>query len=122
MYLADRSGFSGGAGRHIDMYSSHRLERPDAARREFAERGFREAKLGGSQLIGVTLMRYVLKMEPLASVDVDTLVAWLGPTLQRYLVDDLPRGENPAPGHVPSPDEATPKQASRRRHAEGSRT
>jgi AcrR family transcriptional regulator len=75
------------------------------------------AKLAGSQLIGMAFMRYVLKMEPLASANVDTLAAWLGPTLQRYLVDDLPRADS-----TPSPVEVAPKPASRSRHAERSRT
>jgi hypothetical protein len=33
------------------------------------------------------MIRYVVKVEPLASARPDDLVAWLGPTLQRYLTD-----------------------------------
>lgn len=38
-----------------------------------------------AQLIGVVLARYVLKLEPLASADLEDLVELLGPTVQRYL-------------------------------------
>ncbi|MFE3452690.1 TetR family transcriptional regulator [Nonomuraea sp. NPDC059194] len=39
-----------------------------------------------AQLIGVVLARYVLRLEPLASADLEDLVELLGPTVQRYLV------------------------------------
>lgn len=45
------------------------------------------AGLVASQLIGLAMLRYVVKVEPLASASTDGLVAWLGPTLQRYLTD-----------------------------------
>ncbi|MBV8933704.1 MAG: TetR family transcriptional regulator [Kutzneria sp.] len=48
--------------------------------------------LFGSQLSGLGLVRYVLRQEPLASADVDTLVATIGRTLQRYLTGDLGLG------------------------------
>jgi AcrR family transcriptional regulator len=41
--------------------------------------------LAASQLIGLALLRHVLRVEPLASASPDTLVAWLAPTLERYL-------------------------------------
>jgi AcrR family transcriptional regulator len=47
----------------------------------FAER----AGLVASQLLGVALGRYVLRLPPLASMSDAELVDWLGPTLQRYL-------------------------------------
>ncbi|HXF36715.1 MAG TPA: TetR family transcriptional regulator [Actinomycetota bacterium] len=53
------------------------------------------ASLVGSQLAGLAMARYVLRVEPLASADPDTVVAWVAPTLQRYLTGELPR---PAPG------------------------
>ncbi len=43
----------------------------------------------GSQVIGLALGRYILKIEPLASVSRETIVAALAPTLQRYLMDPL---------------------------------
>jgi AcrR family transcriptional regulator len=47
------------------------------------------ASLCGSQLIGMGLARYVLKLEPLASADHATLVAAVAPNLQRYLTGPL---------------------------------
>ena len=43
-----------------------------------------------SQMIGLVMLRYVLEVEPLASMDHDVLVATYAPTLQRYLDGDLP--------------------------------
>ncbi len=43
-----------------------------------------------SQVLGLILLRYVLAVEPLASLSVDDLVAAYAPTLQRYLTGDLP--------------------------------
>jgi len=53
-----------------------------ASRREAPVR----AALVGSQVLGMALCRYILVLPPLAAMDRDALVAWLGPTLQRYLV------------------------------------
>jgi AcrR family transcriptional regulator len=51
------------------------------------------ASLVASQLIGMVMARYVLRLEPFASASPDSLVAALGPTIQRYLTGDveLPR-------------------------------
>lgn len=43
------------------------------------------AELIGSQLIGFALMRYVLRIEPLASASPDAVARRLGPALQYYL-------------------------------------
>ena len=43
------------------------------------------AQLVGSQMTGLVMMRYVLAVEPIASMPPDQLVQWLGPTIQRYL-------------------------------------
>jgi AcrR family transcriptional regulator len=43
----------------------------------------------GSQVIGLALARYILKIEPLASVSRETLVAAMAPTFQRYLMEPL---------------------------------
>ena len=54
----------------------------------------REAELRGglaaSQLIGLVVGRYVLRIEPLASADPEALVAAIGPSVQRYLTGDVP--------------------------------
>jgi hypothetical protein len=36
-------------------------------------------------MFGVVVLRYVLRLEPLASVDIEELVELLAPTIQRYL-------------------------------------
>jgi AcrR family transcriptional regulator len=46
--------------------------------------------LVASQVIGLILLRYVLQVEPLASMPRDRLVATYAPTLQRYLTGVLP--------------------------------
>lgn len=45
------------------------------------------AELAASHMVGLVILRYVVKVEPLASADVDTLVAIVAPTLQRYLTE-----------------------------------
>lgn len=47
------------------------------------------AGLLASQIIGLTFVRYLAEVEPLASADVETVVAAVAPTLQRYLTGDL---------------------------------
>lgn len=43
------------------------------------------AELVGSQLMGIAMARYVVRVEPLASAPREDLAKWIGPTLQRYL-------------------------------------
>ena len=43
-----------------------------------------------SQLSGLTLTRYVVGLEPLASVPADVVISTVGATLQQYLTGDLP--------------------------------
>ncbi|WP_163700379.1 TetR/AcrR family transcriptional regulator [Mycolicibacterium agri] len=47
-------------------------------------------ELVASHLMGLAFARYQLKIEPLASTSVEDLVAWVGPTVQRYLTGSLP--------------------------------
>ncbi len=47
-------------------------------------------ELVASHLMGLAFARYQLRIEPMASTSVDDLVAWVGPTVQRYLTG--PRG------------------------------
>ena len=53
-----------------------KLDRPDV-----------RASLAASQLIGIAMLRYVVKVEPLASASSDQVAAWIGPTLERYFTD-----------------------------------
>ncbi|WP_248580148.1 TetR family transcriptional regulator [Nocardioides sp. InS609-2] len=46
--------------------------------------------LVASQVIGLILMRYVLQVEPLASMSGEQVVATYAPTIQRYLTGPLP--------------------------------
>ena len=50
----------------------------------------RRMPLVASQVIGLILMRYVLAVEPLASMSREELIAIYAPTIQRYLTGDLP--------------------------------
>ena len=52
----------------------------------------------GSQFIGLSVMRYIGRIEPLASATVDELVTAIGPTVQRYLTGDIGNGVADAVG------------------------
>ncbi len=49
----------------------------------------RRASLVASQLFGLAVVRYVMKLEPIASATPDELATWVGPNLQRYFTADL---------------------------------
>jgi len=53
--------------------------------------------LVASQLAGLALVRYVIKVEPLASAPQETLIAAIGPTIQRYISGDLTEAQQPEP-------------------------
>jgi hypothetical protein len=44
----------------------------------------------GSQIIGLMMARYIVEVEPLASLPAERVVEMIGPTLQRYLMHPLP--------------------------------
>ncbi len=46
--------------------------------------------LVASQVIGLILLRYLVEVEPIASMSVDRVVATYAPVIQRYLFDPLP--------------------------------
>ncbi len=54
------------------------------------EEADRRVQLVASQLIGLVLTRYLLAIEPLASMPPEDVVAWVAPTVQRYLDGPLP--------------------------------
>ena len=62
------------------------MARLDLSAQEREHRG----GLVASQLIGLVMARYVIKVEPLASSSPDWLAATIGPTVQRYLTGDVP--------------------------------
>ncbi|HCA87170.1 MAG TPA: TetR family transcriptional regulator [Streptomyces sp.] len=43
------------------------------------------AELAASQLVGIAILRYVVKVEPLADADIEVVIGMIAPTLQRYL-------------------------------------
>ncbi|MFJ4278694.1 TetR family transcriptional regulator [Streptomyces massasporeus] len=55
-----------------------RLELPDAELR---------AELAAAQLVGTAILRYVLRIEPLASADPEQVIARLAPVVQGHLTD-----------------------------------
>ena len=59
---------------------AERLATPDAELR---------ASLVASQVIGLAIARYIVRVEPIASASVDDLVPAIAPTLQRYLTGDI---------------------------------
>ncbi|NUO61927.1 MAG: TetR/AcrR family transcriptional regulator [Hamadaea sp.] len=54
------------------------------------------AALVATQLAGLAMMRYIIKLEPIASASVEELVAMIGPTIQRYITGPLPTSPAPA--------------------------
>src|SRR4029450_6648926 len=66
---------------------ARRLGSPDASRR---------APLAGSQVCALIMLRYIIRVEPLASAPADQVAAAVGPTLQRYLTGDVAAAPAPA--------------------------
>jgi hypothetical protein len=65
-------------------------------RRAIAELGINAAEaptrtaLVATQIGGLAMVRYILKVEPITSLPPERLVAAIGPAVQRYLTGDLP--------------------------------
>ena len=94
------------AGRRLTGLVRAASSEPDAARilREFLMRevigpvaealGSDEPELRvslvGSQIIGLMMARYIVELEPLASLPTERVVDMIAPTLQRYLTGPLP--------------------------------
>ncbi|WP_433890898.1 TetR family transcriptional regulator [Streptomyces sp. CA-111067] len=72
-----------------------RLSGPDAPKR---------AALAASQLIGLVFIRYVLRLEPLASMPPDELTTRTAPSLRTALTTPRP----PAPARMPRPNPHPP--------------
>jgi AcrR family transcriptional regulator len=49
----------------------------------------RRAGLVASQLFGLALVRYVVKLQPIVSASPDDLARWVGPNIQRYFTGPL---------------------------------
>ncbi|MGI5454876.1 TetR family transcriptional regulator [Streptomyces sp. CA-249302] len=48
------------------------------------------AALAATQVLGLALTRYVLRLQPVMALGRGEIVAWLGPTIQRYLTAPSP--------------------------------
>ncbi|UNO40580.1 TetR family transcriptional regulator [Streptomyces sp. MST-110588] len=46
------------------------------------------AQLAAGHLIGIAMLRYVVKMDPIASADIEDVIASVAPALQRYLTEE----------------------------------
>lgn len=57
--------------------------------------------LVASQLMGLAMVRYILRFEPIASADPETLIACYAPTVQRFMTGPLP-GDEPTTGRRPA--------------------
>lgn len=58
---------------------------PLLASRLPAEQAPERAGLVATQILGLALCRYVLRLPPVVDLSQDEVVEWLGPTIQRYL-------------------------------------
>jgi AcrR family transcriptional regulator len=47
------------------------------------------ATLVATQMVGIVMLRYIIKLDPLASADPERIVQAIAPTIQRYLTADL---------------------------------
>ena len=54
--------------------------------------GIVRVQLVASQLVGVVMARYILQLEPFASLPAQQVAQTIAPNLQRYLTGDLPDG------------------------------
>ena len=66
---------------------------PEIAKVNAAEPA-RSAGLIATQMLGLALCRYVLKLPPVVAMSRDEVVSWLGPTCQRYLRLSARSGDN----------------------------
>ena len=62
------------------------------------------ASLVASQIMGLAVARYIVRVEPVASAPTYVVIAAVGPNLQRYLTGDLgpPPGPSPEPSRGPA--------------------
>jgi AcrR family transcriptional regulator len=72
------------AAKVLRTFVLHRLLERIAGELDVPDPTFR-AELAASHMIGIALLRYVIKAEPMASADTEEIVRMVAPTLQRYL-------------------------------------
>ena len=69
--------------------------------------------LVASQMLGVALTRYVLRLPPMAAMSRDEVVRWVGPTLQRYLTEPETGPAEPAGSTAGRARRAAPPRSGR---------
>ncbi|WP_436529690.1 TetR family transcriptional regulator [Actinoplanes sp. HUAS TT8] len=75
------------------------------------EQGPLRVTLAASHMVGIAMARYVIKVEPLASVPSEVIVAAVGPAVQRYLTGDLSVAPEPVASATPEPVAESPESA-----------
>jgi AcrR family transcriptional regulator len=75
--------------RMLDVFSAQLAPRVAAICPEPTE-ALERAGLIASQMLGIALCRYVLRVPPMVTMPADALAAWVGPTLERYLTAPIP--------------------------------
>jgi len=63
------------------------------------------AALIGTELFGMAMARFIVRLEPIASADIESLVSWYAPNVQRYLTEPL---AEPSPGAAAAVPTAAP--------------
>jgi AcrR family transcriptional regulator len=74
----------------VERHILGEIVRPFAEQRPTTD-AYPRARLAFAQLLGLAVSRYVLRQEPLASADHETLAAWMGPVLDQHLRGELGR-------------------------------
>ncbi|WSI72065.1 TetR family transcriptional regulator [Streptomyces sp. NBC_01335] len=59
------------------------------------------AELAASHMVGIAILRYVVRAEPLASADPERIIAMVAPSIQRYLTEDGPGTHSDPAGDSP---------------------
>jgi len=100
------------AGRVV-RHAAAQTPSPDGAAVGAKELRWRQAQVAAA-LLGAVMSRYILRVEPLASADPDTVADWLGPVIQRTLMPPPPEPVPPPDPPVPDPVSAARRRPPRR--------
>lgn len=79
-----------GAARMLRQFVSREIL-SRAAQQLALDRPVERAALAASHLLGVAFLRYIVRLEPIASMDRESLAAQVGPVIQRYFDPAGPR-------------------------------
>jgi AcrR family transcriptional regulator len=81
------------AARTRDIFA-RQLAPPIAALCPYPKEAPTRTGLMASQVLGMALCRYVLRLPPVAAMAPDEVVAWIGPTIERYITAPPISGDN----------------------------